>query len=169
MVVNILNILLIVSSVTGTNNLTTTCIEDNSDYISKCEFLYKKNIIDKIDIEYITLKQLKSRIRLYNYNIYKFYALKNKNKRDRRRIRREFYKADNYKANSNSKELEYLEDTCRINYDKIDEQTLETIKFKNEMIKNLIDNKRDNNAFNSVCVMLITIAFFFMITIMLCN
>ena len=167
MFVNILNVLLMVPVVMGENNLTTTCTHENSIY--ECEVLYKKNIIDKIDIEYITLKQLKSRIRLYNYNIYMFYALRNKNKRDRRRIRRDFYKANNYNTNSNSKELEYLEEICKINYDKIDKSTLETIKFKNDKIKILIDNKRANNSFNNVCIIILTIAFFFMITIMICG
>ena len=160
MFVNIL-IILIVYPVIGTNNLTN--IEDNSISISKCEFLYKKNIIDKIGIEYITLKQLKSRIRLYNYNIYKFFALQNKNKKNRRKIRRDFYRANNYKTNSNSKELEYLEDICSINYDKIDKPTLETIKFKNEKIKFLMDNELFKNTSNSKFIIFSIITFLYII------
>ena len=123
--------------------------------------------MDKIDIEYITLKQLKSRIRLYNYNIYKFNALKNKNRKERRKIRRNFYKECNYKINSNSKELEYLENICSIDYDKMDNTTLEIIKFKNDKIKILIDNQLLNNSIDCIFKTIIIIAFFFMITIMI--
>ena len=87
-----------------------------SSNITLCETEYIDRIIKPMGITYVPIEKLKIIIRYYNYN-YKIINIQGRNKREKRKLRKQYY---NYNLFSHSKELDYLEHICSVNYDKLD-------------------------------------------------
>ena len=81
-----------------------------------CQDMYQKNIINPLGINYISLVRLKNIIKYYNFNNNR-QRNPGRNKRERRKYRKLIFR--NRKFYSHSKELDYLDHICDIDYSKI--------------------------------------------------
>ena len=108
--------------------------------ITLCETEYINRIIKPMGITYVPVEKLKSVIRYYNFRTVK---IRGRNKRERRKFRKLYHK--NYKLFSHSKELDYMEHVCSINYDKLD---VSRLSYKYKKTQALIYNYK--SAYNFV-------------------
>ena len=121
---------------------TTTCLNE-----------YQKKLLIPLDIGDLSFAVMIYYIRRYNYEMNYISHMYGKPKRARRKNLNMFYNK-NYKLFSYSTELEYLNNLCDIQYNKIDNKIVQKIRFKIVKIKQLIETKYYNYRFyNSLILM----------------
>ena len=137
---------------------TYTCAQQCPNNITTCASIYHKKIITPLGIDCVSLARLRSTIRYYNY----YYKLNNnpgRNKRQRRKFR--MNAARNYNFYSYSKELDYLQHICDINYEKID---IQKIRYKYRYAVKYSQHARFKHEFNGFFVMFIMFFLVFLLT-----